>query len=87
MPNKVSEDDHETYDDVLDTPADDNLQQNCTIEMDIYKPTWSGVDYSKQSSNHSPQNDIARVHCFSLFKPEFWMLVWNQLCSFQSKSN
>lgn len=67
MPNKVSEDDYETYDDVLDTPADDNLQQNCTIEMDIDKPTSSGVDYSKPSSNHSQQNYIARVHCFSVF--------------------
>lgn len=86
MPNKVSGDDHETYDDVLDTPADDNLQQNCTIEMDIYNPTWSSVDFSKQSSHHLQQIDIPRVPCFSLFKFETWMLALNPWCSFRSNS-
>lgn len=76
MPNKVSEDDNEIYDDVLNTSADDNLQQNCSVEMDIYNPTWSSADFSKQSSHH----------CLSLFKLETLMLVLNQMCSFRSNS-
>lgn len=43
MPNIVSEGYYETYDGVLDTSADDNLQQNCSVEMDIYNPRNFGA--------------------------------------------
>lgn len=86
MPNIVSEGYYEAYDGVLDTSADNNLQQNCSVEMDIYNPTWSSVDFSKQSSHHLQQIDIPRVPCFGLFKLETWMLALNPWCSFRSNS-
>lgn len=86
MPNIVSEGYYETYDGVLDTSADDNLQQNCSVEMDIYNPTWSSDDFSKQSSHPSQQMDIVRVHCFSHLKLETLMLALNQWCSFRRNS-